>query len=1234
MTDSNLSPKIAALRGLEESLQSHRRAQAATPVKVGTNSPATSAARSDPPRRASSSSSASSRNCILARPSRLRRVLRSRRLRVSLAAFATLIAVVGVAFGVLWYRLSSGPIALDFATDWLAAAIKENLGSRYDVQIGGTVLERDENGRTALRIRDIVVRDSDGAVVANAPRAEVGLASLSILSGHPRAASLNLVGAALSLRVEANGEVKVFTSGDRRPLARATMQATMLASADSAPIVMSRSVTNMPVAPSAAPVQAAPSPSTARGTFDNLAALLAWLDSINALGLDGHDLGEIGLKSGSLTVDDQRNGQKSTFDKINLSLTRQAAGEVTLRISSDNPDHPWVVLASVKPLDEGRRAVSIEARKVMVRDLLLAMRVDDGGMEPDMPMSLSLRAEIARDGAPQMASGKLWFGPGTITDRKDPSNQFTIDQADVSLDWDASRHSLSAPFQIVSGGNRFTLVAQAQAPAQAGAPWQIGLKGGSIVLAPHPGDDAPLQLNRIAVMCRLDLTKRRLDIEHADIAGQNAAVALSGYIDFATGDPRIVIGAAGRNMPMAAFKQVWPAFVNSPVHIWADRHFVGGTVDRVEIATNAPLSTLQNGGPPVPDDGLSMEIAISGSAVQPVDDLPPIRDADLVTRVHGRNVTLSLGRGVIDLPSGRRLTIANGLFEVPDTQVKKPPARVRMRIEGPVPAAAEFLASDRLRAASGSPLDPAGSRGTVAAQVALTFPIDPDMPAGSVKYNITADIANFSVDRFMMAQRVEAQTLRVIADTDGYEARGDVRIGGMPASIDYRKPRGDAEAELRLQGVFDDSARSRFGFDFNGTLSGPVSVRLGAKIPATGEQDARFAIEADLTQAKIDNLLPGWTKPAAKKATAIFTMATHKGADTRIDNIVIDGGGVSVKGTVELDSDGQVVNANFPVFGMTSEDKASLRAEREADGILKETMRGDVYDGRTFIKSVMGGPSSNNPKARSSIGDLDVDVKIGTVAGFRGETLRAVDFRLQRRAGLIKSFALNAKIGVDAAFSGDLRGNAGGRQVLYFQTADAGALLRFTDTYPRVIGGQLWAAMDPPTPNQTPQEGLLDIRNFHVKGEGALDRVVSGAPSMEPDGVQFSRMRVLFTRAPGKFTVRDAVVSGPVVGATMDGVLDFANNDVRMRGTFVPLYGINNMFGQIPIVGLFLGGGDKEGLFGITFEVVGPPNAPILRVNPISPLAPGLLRKVFEFPSSVPGERYPDPRTSYADRDR
>jgi hypothetical protein len=692
-------------------------------------------------------------------------------------------------------------------------------------------------------------------------------------------------------------------------------------------------------------------------------------------------------------------------------------------------------------------------------------------------------------------------------------------------------------------------------------------------------------------------------------------------------------------MSIAAFKQMWPVFVNTPVRDWTLEHLASGTVEKIEIATNANMSAFEKGGPPVPDDGLSVEIVTSNTIVRPVTELPPIHDADLITRVSGKNVVISLGRGVVDLPSGRRLTIANGVFEIPDSQIKKPPARVRMRIEGPVPAAAEFLASDRLREASGSPLDPGSSRGTVTAQVTLNLPIDPDMPKGAVRYNIVADIANFAVDKFMMDQRIEAQSLRVTADPDGYQARGDVRIGGMPAMVDYRKPRGDVDAELRLQATFDDTARSRFGFDFNGALSGPVPIRLGAKIAPSPELESRFAIEADLTQAKIDNLLPGWVKPAARQARATFSMASHRGTNTRIDDIVIEGSGVSVKGSVELDQSGEVVAANFPVFAMASDDKANLKAERQSDGVLKVTMRGDVYDGRSFIKSVMGG-GTPDPKQqqRRGINDLDLDVKIAAVAGFHGEALRGLDLRLQKRAGLIKGFVLNAKHGADAVLHGDTRQGTSGRQVLFFESKDAGALLRFTDTYPRVVGGEMWASMEPPTPNQAPQEGRLVVRAFEVRGEPALDNIVGGG--QQTAGVDFSKMSVDFVRSPGRFMVRDARLQGPMVGATMDGVLDYAANDVRLRGTFVPLFGLNNIFGQIPIAGWFLGG-DREGLIGITFEVVGAPGAPTLRVNPASALAPGVFRKIFEFPTTVPGangvagERYPAARaSSYADRDR
>ena len=130
-------------------------------------------------------------------------------------------AVVAVAIAGLWWRLSSGPIELDVATPWLKAAIEKNFGGKQTVSVGGTQIERDENGRTSLRLRDIIVRDADGIVVATAPKAEVGISGMGLLTGNVHASSLNLVGAELSVRIETDGGVTVFAGANKRPIATA-----------------------------------------------------------------------------------------------------------------------------------------------------------------------------------------------------------------------------------------------------------------------------------------------------------------------------------------------------------------------------------------------------------------------------------------------------------------------------------------------------------------------------------------------------------------------------------------------------------------------------------------------------------------------------------------------------------------------------------------------------------------------------------------------------------------------------------------------------------------------------------------------------------------------------------------------------------------------------------------------------------------------------------------------------
>src|SRR3984885_6758041 len=164
-----------------------------------------------------------------------RRVLaRHRRLirRVGIGS-GILAGVLILGLGGLWWRLSSGPIQLDAFTPWLAAATADNFGSRERVEVGGTQIERTENGGAAVRVRDIVVRDPDGTVVASAPKAEIRVSGLSLLSGHMRAESLNLVGAEMSVRIERDGNVTIFAAGaNKHPIATAKVPAVATALGD------------------------------------------------------------------------------------------------------------------------------------------------------------------------------------------------------------------------------------------------------------------------------------------------------------------------------------------------------------------------------------------------------------------------------------------------------------------------------------------------------------------------------------------------------------------------------------------------------------------------------------------------------------------------------------------------------------------------------------------------------------------------------------------------------------------------------------------------------------------------------------------------------------------------------------------------------------------------------------------------------------------------------------------
>jgi len=1124
----------------------------------------------------------------------LRRSWRRPLFRRVAAVVAVCVVIVGGAVAGLSWRLSRGPISFDLATPWLVEAVQQKLGGQQRVEVGGTLIERTDQGKTSVRLLNVVLRDSDGTTVASAPKVEVGLSGISLLTGQIRAERISLVGAKVSVRIEPDGKLAIFAGGDTRSIT--------VAAAETEPN------TAPPPGAQDTPSDGSSEPGLYRKGADGFAAVLAWIDSLSRTGLDGRDLSEIGLKAGTLVVEDQREKVSWTFDNIDVSVNRPRRGGVQFNMQSGAAGRRWTINASVTPTRNNRRSVHLEATRVPARDLLLALRFADLPLKADLPISMRLHAELGPRGLPEVVQAKIIAEAGSIG-VDGGAAPIPVERASISLDWNAVQRTLVMPLQLALGGNRFTLLAQLDAPRNQQDSWRVQLGGGSIIL--DSAARLPLVLNRIRVNARVDPASKQIHIDHGELGNAEVGLAFSGGFDY-SGPPRLKLGMAAGRMSMRTMQRLWPPFISPNIRTWVIEHVSQATIERIDVAVNASIDVLVTEELPIPDDGLSISLLTSGTVVRPIGSLPNIQDADLDVRATGRTATVKVSHGTVTMPSGRKLMLSEGAFNVPDTHQDPPISRTRLRVKGPVSAAAELLATERLRVASGAPLEPATSRGNVNARVTLDIPVLKDLSNARVGYALDVEFTNFAAERMIMGKRIEAASLRLTGDHTGYSVKGDVKVGGVPVSLDYRVNRGQAEDEIRLQGVFDEATRSALGIDLAPALTGPVPIKLAGRIAANGK-GGRFSVEADLTQARIDDLLPGLEKPPARPARAIFTLVT-KGVTKRIDDLEYNGSSTLVRGDVVIDGSGNVVSANFPVYSLSGGDKVSLKVDRGSDRSLHATLRGDVLDGRPFIKLLMAGRPADTENDKSKARDLDLDVRVGAIAGHHGEALRGLELKLSRRKGRIRNFALRAKLGRSATLFGDLRATRSGRPALFIAADDAGALFRFTDTYSRIAGGRMTVMMDPPTSDGSPQRGNLNIENFAVRGEAALDRVVSGSPSRQGSGVEFSAMQVGFTRAPGQLSIRDGVVRGPLIGATIDGAIDYRSDRVRMRGTLVPLYGVNNIFGQLPIVGMFLGG-SKEGLVGITYEVVGPVGAPVLRVNPISAVAPGFIRKFFEFPS-------------------
>lgn len=84
--------------------------------------------------------------------------------------------------------------------------------------------------------------------------------------------------------------------------------------------------------------------------------------------------------------------------------------------------------------------------------------------------------------------------------------------------------------------------------------------------------------------------------------------------------------------------------------------------------------------------------------------------------------------------------------------------------------------------------------------------------------------------------------------------------------------------------------------------------------------------------------------------------------------------------------------------------------------------------------------------------------------------------------------------------------------------------------------------------------------------------------------MEFQRGFARIEKGTGYLSIEGGVLRGPMVGATFQGTLFDARGNIDMTGTFMPAYGLNRLFGELPIIGVLLGNGRDRGLIGVTFK--------------------------------------------------
>lgn len=1110
-------------------------------------------------------------------------------LRYGLRALAAVLIILIVAIGAVIGVVLSGPTEVGLVRDRIAAMLERSLGPGYTVDVGSAVVDVDPALGLVVQVVDVSIKDSQQAIVARAPSTRLAIDPSSLLRFRLDVRTIELAGPEISFVRGEDGAVFLGNS------------ATAHAAAGDRPDSLPNAI-----------------PGGNDGGFPDLFSAIQILDHGLKPAIDGaieSGFLRFSLVDGTIAVWDAERAQQRSFQSTDLNASVEPkTGDLKVDLVTSGFGGRWsATFDRTVDLSTGERRLSADFSELTLADVVPQYGDSASLFKTDIPLYGRGYILFATDGTVKDASMRLDLGAGIMRFGELMTETVLLDEATIKLRWDLpNKVVIVEPSPFYFGDTRGVITGTIRPEGDSAARrYAYALETRGAVLAPRDSGEPPLIAERIAVSGVADFAKKLLTFDDVVLLTPAGSIAAAGTLGFEDKSPSLAVAASFSPMSAAALKQMWIPFIAPGARRWVLAHVIGGTIASGRFEAAMPAGVLfTRERTPIPEDMMRLDIRFENASFTSFGELPPVIKASGNAVLAGSTFGVDLETGEVKTASGATVAVTAGAFAIGNTRSRASEGVIEVQMVGDAAALGEIANAKPFLTLEKRKVAPSDLSGQGDVSVSIRMPLTPGITEADIDWKVTVNATDLS-SAVPVEGRVFSDADVVIGVTpDEVTVNGKAKIDGVVADVSMAQPigsggkvAGPGANQFRL--TLDEAARKRLGIGLDEILGGTVAAVVRNLEGGRGQR-----YELDLKRARL--MIPGlgWSKGVGVPATLSFDLRPgENGSGSSVENILLEGEGFGLSGSAKLNATYGLASADIDRFSLRPGDSVAFTLTRTQTGYAIDA-RGASFDMRSVINRIREAASG------SSSPDLSVEARLDRMIGFNKQTISNARVSFVSTGGIMEKLVFEGAIGgQDASINYTDRSEGAS---LLASAGDAGGLLRFMDFYTRFEGGSLSIAGQGPG-GTAPLVGTFEISDFNIVDEPAMEQVVSTtAPGGERNGIDpkrlhFTRLIAKFRKTDQSIAIDDAVLRGATVGATFNGRVNLSESRVSINGTYLPAYAFNNAFSRVPLIGVILGGGSSGGLIGVTFKIDGTLSQPRVFINPLSAVAPGIFRKIFEF---------------------